>query len=88
MEPTELTLRRSTASDLKLIKSTLKLLMTAAPEARQLVFARAAPILARQMKWFGNWIFQMVSGNAIRVFKRSLIPSRQRGDASSVGEEG
>ena len=61
-EVTELIYRKCTSSDLKLIKETLKLIMTAAPEARQLVIARASPQLARHVKWFGNWIIQLIAG--------------------------
>ena len=61
-EVTELIFRKCTSSDMKLIKETLKLIMTAAPEARQLVIARASPQLARHVKWFGNWIIQVIAG--------------------------
>ena len=72
-EVTELIFRKCTSSDMKLIKETLKLIMTAAPEARQLVIARASPQLAKHVKWFGNWIIRVISGRIESLYSLIVV---------------
>lgn len=74
-------MKRSTSAEISLIRKTLNLIITAAPEARKLVIGRVSPQLAKSVDWFGRWIIGTLSGKSSILIR---APVQQLNDVKGI----